>query len=45
MLKLLPDNLETEDAYIPNKGVRVGKDLFVVYDDLDDLLAKEKEGE
>lgn len=45
MLKLLPDNLETEDAYIPNKGVRVGKDLFVVYDDLDDLLVKEKEGE
>lgn len=45
MLKLLPDNLEAEDAYIPNKGVRVGKDLFVVYDDLDDLLVKEKEGE
>lgn len=42
MLKLLPDDVEEEDAFIPNMGVRVGKDLFVVYDD---LPTKEKEGE
>lgn len=42
MLKLLPDDVDDEDAFIPNMGVRVGKDLFVVYDD---LPTKEKEGE
>ena len=42
MLKLLPDDVEEEDAFIPNMGVRVGKDLFVVYDD---LPTEEKEGE
>ena len=42
MLKLLPDDVDEEDAFIPNMGVRVGKDLFVVYDD---LPTKEKEGE
>ena len=42
MLKLLPDDVEEEDAFLPNMGVRVGKDLFVVYDD---LPTEEKEGE